>query len=122
VKEGSDNDRFCVTRMIEAIEEAKKDMATGYDAFRVRNSSEQKTLLLDLIHLVESAQGLSASFRSANRWMASHLDRMRDLRNEQLVHHYSEMDAEDVWSFVSKDMPKLERQLRLARFPKDRGR
>jgi uncharacterized protein with HEPN domain len=122
LKEGNDNDRFCVTRMIEAIEEAKKDMATGYAAFTVRNSSEQKTLLLDLIHLVESAQGLSASFRAANRWMASHLDRMRDLRNEQLVHHYSEMDAEDVWSFVTKDMPKLERQLRLARFPKDRDR
>lgn len=115
----ANRDRFQVSLMLEAIEEAKRDMEVGFDAFALPDSKDRKALRVDLIDLVESADHVSPAFKAANPridW-----ERLRDLRNQQLVHHYPELDPKDVWSFVTEEMPVVERHLRHARFPKDRA-
>lgn len=110
-------DRLQVSLMLEAIEQAKRDREVGFEAFAVPDSTARKVLRVDLIDLIESADHVSPAFRGANPaldWV-----RLAELRNHQLVHRYPELDPEDVWHFISKEMAIVERRLRLARFPKD---
>jgi len=101
--------------MLEAIEEAKVDVAEGFEAI-ARQGKDQKALRLDLIFLCESADRLSPAFHKANGGID--WDRLHDLRSHGLVHEYESFDPEDAWRFVTADMPRIERKLRSAKFPK----
>ena len=107
-KEKAERDRFRVALMIEAAEEARRDSEIGEKAF-INDRRSRAVLLLDLIHLTESADKLSAGFKNANP--AIDWRRLRDLRNEGLVHDYPEADFGDIWNFVRSELPKLRRQL-----------
>jgi uncharacterized protein with HEPN domain len=56
----------------------------------------------------EAVKGLSQPFRSAHpsiRW--SDIARMRD----KLIHHYNDIDAEEVWESAARDIPHILRYL-----------
>jgi uncharacterized protein with HEPN domain len=101
--------------MIRAIAEAEKDSADGREAF-FSDERTRKVILLDLVYLVESASKVSPAFRKANPLVA--WDRMSALRNQGVVHAYTEIDLNDVWVFVRDEVPMIGRRLRRARFPK----
>jgi uncharacterized protein with HEPN domain len=79
--------------MIEAAEEAKIDAAEGKEVF-MKGGMAQKAVLLDLIHLTESADGMSFSLTNQNSRIP--WDRLRGLRSQGLVHHYVLVDLEDI--------------------------
>jgi uncharacterized protein with HEPN domain len=108
-------DRLHLANMVRAIAEAAKDSADGRAAF-LGDERTRKVILLDLVYLVESASRLSPAFRKSNPvvdWV-----RLTALRNEGIVHAYTEIDLEDVWAFVRDEVPTIGRRLRRARFPK----
>lgn len=107
-EEKADRDRFRVALMIEAAEEARRDSEIGREAF-MNDRRRRAVLLLDLIHLTESADKLSAGFKKANPGIDWR--RLRELRNEGLVHDYPEADFGDIWSFARDELPKLRRQM-----------
>jgi uncharacterized protein with HEPN domain len=94
--------------MIEAAEEAKRDSAGGKGAF-LKAGLVQKAVLLDLIHLTESAEKTSASLKKRNPTVP--WARLSRLRNRGLVHDDAEVDLEELWSFVREDLPRIRRQL-----------
>lgn len=94
--------------MIEAVEEAKRDAAGGKTAF-LEAGLVQKAVLLDLIHLTESAETASAGLKKRNP--AIPWARLSRLRNRGLVHDYAEADLEDIWAFVRDELPKIRRRL-----------
>ena len=102
--------------MIAALEELKSDSAEGKDAF-LRAGLVQKAVLLDLIHLTESADKLSPGFKKLNSSIA--WVRMARLRNQGLVHDYAQVDLTQVWSFVRDDLVELRRQLNRVKFPRE---
>jgi len=108
IAEKRERDRFRVALMIEAAELARRDAEPGREAF-LNDRRSRAVLLLDLIHLTESADKLSASFKKGNP--AVDWRRLRELRNEGLVHDYPEADLADIWSFVRNELPKLRRRL-----------
>jgi len=112
--EKAERDRFRIALMIEAAEEAHRDSETGREMF-MNDRRSRAVLLLDLIHLTESADRLSAGFKKANPAIA--WSRLRELRNEGLVHDYPEADFADIWSFVRNELPKLRRQLNRVGYP-----
>jgi uncharacterized protein with HEPN domain len=94
--------------MVEAAEEAKKEVDMGKEAFLAAGLA-QKALLLDLIHFTESAEKLSAGFKNRNsRIDWSFLSR---LRNQGLVHEYQDVNLEDIWKFAHDQLPRLRRAL-----------
>jgi hypothetical protein len=58
-------DRLRVTAMIEASEEAKRDAVKGKQSF-VEPGLVQKAVLLDLIHMTESAGRASSGLKKSN--------------------------------------------------------
>jgi uncharacterized protein with HEPN domain len=109
----SSRDRLRVIAMIEAAEEAKADAAAGRDEFN-RGGLVQKAVLLDLIHLTESADGTSSSFKKLNPRVP--WKRLSRLRNEGLVHDYIQVNLDDVWAFVSRELPAIRRLLNRVRY------
>lgn len=101
-------DRLRVVAMIQASEEAKRDAAIGQDPF-LKPGLIQKAVLLDLIHLTESAEKVSSGLKRANPRVP--WERLSRLRNRGLVHEYIEADLEDIWTFVRDELPRLRRQL-----------
>ncbi len=111
-KKGRDGLR--IASMIEAVEEAKRDAAGGKESF-LRHGMPQKAVLLDLIHLTESADKVSPGLKTLNPRIP--WKRLNDLRNRGLVHDYLEIDLEDLWGFVREELPPLRRQLDHVRYP-----
>jgi len=108
-------DRLRIVAMIQACEEAKRDAEGGKSTF-MEAGVQQKAVLLDLIHLTESAERLSPGMKDRNPnipW-----ERLSRLRNRGLVHDYAEVDLEDLWAFVHTDLPRIRRQLDRLRYPK----
>jgi uncharacterized protein with HEPN domain len=109
-------DRLRVTSMIQAAEEAKRDSAAGKAAF-LEAGLVQKGVLLDLIHLTESAEKASAGLKKRNPvipWA-----RLSRLRDRGLVHDYAEADLEDIWAFVREELPRIRRQLDRLSYPEE---
>jgi uncharacterized protein with HEPN domain len=69
----------------------------------------QKAVLLDLIHLTESAEKTSAGLKERNPTVP--WARLSRLRNRGLVHDYAEADLEDIWAFVREELPRIRRKL-----------
>jgi uncharacterized protein with HEPN domain len=109
-------DRLRVAAMIEAAEEAKRDAAGGKATFLTRGLT-QKAILLDLIHLTESAERASAGLKQKNP--AIPWTRLSRLRSAGLVHDYTEVDLEDLWSFVREELPRIRRRLDRLTYPGD---
>jgi uncharacterized protein with HEPN domain len=99
--------------MIEAAEEAKRDSAKGKESFK-EPGLIQKAVLLDLIHLTESAEKASSSLKKVNPQIP--WGRLSRLRNRGLVHDYAEVDLEDTWTFVRQELPRIRRQLDRVRY------
>ena len=110
----AERDRLRVAAMIEAAGEAKLDSSEGRSAFLERGKT-QKSVLLDLIHFTESAEKTSPGFKHDNPGIP--WDRLSRLRNRGLVHDYAEVDLEDVWAFVSVELPKIRDRLDRVKFP-----
>ena len=100
--------------MIDAAEEAKLDAAAGRDAF-MAGGMMQKAVLLDLIHLTESAEKASQGLKKSNSSIG--WERLSRLRNRGLVHDYAEVDLDDLWTFVSVELPRIRRQLNRLKYP-----
>lgn len=94
--------------MIEASEETRRDAEIGKAAF-LETGLVQKAVLLDLIHLTESAEKASAGLKKRNPGIP--WARLSRLRNRGLVHDYAEADLEDIWTFVRVELPRIRRQL-----------
>ena len=101
-------DRLRVAAMIQAAEEAKRDAAGGRVSF-LEPGLTQKAVLLDLIHLTESAEKASAGLKKTNPGIP--WARLSRLRNQGLVHDYAAVDLEDLWSFVREELPRIRRHL-----------
>jgi uncharacterized protein with HEPN domain len=101
--------------MVRAVVEVQKDSAEGRGAF-FADDRTRKVLLLDLVYLVESASKVSPAFRKENPSVG--WERMSALRNQGIVHAYTEIDLNDVWAFIRDEVPRIGRRLRRARFPK----
>jgi uncharacterized protein with HEPN domain len=112
----SERDRLKVTAMIQAAEEAKHDSAVGRETF-LEGGLTQKAVLLDLIHFTESAEKTSAALKERNPRIP--WERLSALRNRGLVHEYASVDLEDVWDFVTAELPRIRRQLDRVVYPKD---
>jgi uncharacterized protein with HEPN domain len=112
VQRGRDGVR--IVAMVEALEEAKRDAAGGKEIF-LKPGMPQKAVLLDLIHLTESADKVSSGLKKLNPRIP--WTRLHELRNRGLVHDYLEVDLEDLWSFVRQEAPRLRRQLDRVRYP-----
>jgi uncharacterized protein with HEPN domain len=100
--------------MTQAAEEAKIDSTGGKEAF-IQGGLTQKAVLLDLIHLTESAERISPGFKKRNPHIP--WDRLARLRNRGLVHDYLEAEIEDIWSFVREELPRLRRHLDRVTYP-----
>ena len=100
--------------MIEAAEEAKRDAAVGKEQF-MKTGLPQKAVLLDLIHLTESAENTSAGFKKLNPGIPWR--RLSNLRNRGLVHDYLEVDLDDVWTFIHVELSKVRRKLDRPTYP-----
>lgn len=109
-------DRLRVTAMIEASEEAKADASAGRNEFK-RGGLVQKAVLLDLIHLTESADRASSSLKKLNPRIP--WTRLSRLRNYGLVHDYVQVNIDDVWAFVSTELPAIRRLLDRVKYPED---
>ena len=109
-------DRLRITSMIEAADEAKDDAAAGKDEF-TKGGLVQKAVLLDLIHFTESAGGASASLKKLNSRIP--WKRLARLRNAGLVHDYVQANLEDIWAFVTAELPGIRRQLDRIEYPND---
>lgn len=101
-------DQVRIAAMIEAAEEARADAAMGEATF-MEGGLLQKAVLLDLIHLTEAADRVSAGFKKANPRLP--WDRLARLRNRGLVHDYAQVDLREVWRFVRDELPRIRRQL-----------
>ncbi|MFZ1023446.1 MAG: HepT-like ribonuclease domain-containing protein [Thermoplasmata archaeon] len=77
--------------MVEASEEARRDSEGGKGTF-LTPGMPQKAVLLDLIHLTESAERTSPGFKKGNSRIP--WERLSALRNRGLVHDYMEVDLE----------------------------
>ena len=114
---GPKDDRYRVALMVEAVARLKEDLKRfGIDDLSDPASDGRKILRSDLIDLVEPAESLSKAFVRDNHRVD--VERLRNLRNKQLVHDYPDLDPEDVWIFLSAELASVERALRHARFPK----
>lgn len=111
-------DRLRVTAMIEAAEEAKRD-AGGAKAMFLQPGLVQKAVLLDLIHFTGSAERTSVGLKKTNPTIP--WARLSRLRNRGLVHDYAEVDLEDLWEFVRRELPRIRRQLDHLRYPAEEG-
>ncbi len=69
----------------------------------------QKSVLLDLIYLTESADRTSSGLKKNNPQIP--WERLSGLRNHGLVHDYADIDLQDVWTFVREELPKIRRLL-----------
>ncbi len=113
-KRGRDEAR--VDAMKEAAEEARRDAQAGRDAF-LRPGLTQKGVLLDLIHLTESAERTSRGFKDDNPLIP--WSRLTRLRNRGLVHDYAGASLEDIWEFVTTELAPLRRRLDKVKFRDD---
>jgi len=104
----SDRDHLRIVQMLEAAEEAIRDAACGHAEF-VSDRRSRSVVLLDLIHLTESADKLSVAFKKLNPGIDWR--RLSELRNRGLVHEYPDVDIEDIWRFVREELPRLKRRL-----------
>lgn len=114
MRKGPSRDHLRVAAMVQAAEEAKQDSTAGKASF-LEPGLVQKAVLLDLIHLTESAERTSAALKELNpqiEWR-----RLSRLRNQGLVHDYSEVDLEELWVFLREELPGLRRRLDRIRFP-----
>ncbi len=114
---GSRDDRYRVALMLEAVARIRDDLGRfGFEDLADARSDGRKIVRSDLIDLVEPAESLSRTFVRAH----PHLDieRLRNLRNKQLVHDYPDLDPEDVWTFLKSELDSVERALKHAKFPK----
>jgi uncharacterized protein with HEPN domain len=111
-----ERDRLRVTAMLQAAEEAKVDSGVGTDPF-LEGGLPQKAVLLDLIHLTESADKVSLGLKKLNPGIP--WQRLSNLRNRGLVHDYAEIDLEDVWPFVREELPRVRRQLDRVKIPQE---
>ena len=108
MSEAEDRDRLRVSAMIQAAEEAKRDSAGGKAAF-LQPGLAQKAVLLDLIHLTESAEKTSVSLKKLNPNLP--WEKLSRMRNHGLVHEYGEVDLEELWNFVRDELPRLRTKL-----------
>ncbi len=104
----AERSRLRVAAMIEAAELAKRDSGGRKEDF-LRPGLIQRAVLLDLVHVTESAERTSPGFKRLNPrfpW-----ERLARLRNHGLVHDYEEVDLEDLWRFVHDELPRIRRML-----------
>jgi uncharacterized protein with HEPN domain len=109
-------DRLRLVAMVQAAEDAMRDAPGTKEAF-LRPGLNQKAVLLDLIHLTESAEKTSPGFKRANPTIA--WARLSRMRNEGLVHDYLTVDLDELWRFLRSDLPRLRRQLDRVRYPSE---
>lgn len=109
----SARDQARVAAMIEAVKEALDDSSSGEGAF-LAGGLVQKAVLLDLIHLTESADRASQGFKQRNQRIP--WERLARLRNRGLVHDYVQADLHEIWSFVRDELPKIRKQLDRVKF------
>jgi uncharacterized protein with HEPN domain len=112
----AERDRLRITAMLQSAGEAVDDSATGKAAV-LEGGLTQKAVLLDLIHLTESADRVSPGVKKLNPGVP--WERLRRLRNRGLVHDYAEVDLEEVWEFVREELPRVRRQLNRMKFPQE---
>ena len=110
-----DRDKLRLVQLLEAAEEVSRDAAEGKSVF-LNDRLTRSTIILGLIHLTESADKLSKGFKRANTQV--NWSRLRDLRNEGLVHGYPDADYDDLWRFIHVELPALRRQLSRPKRPK----
>lgn len=111
------DDRYRVALMLEAVSRLREDLRRfRFEDFSSATSDGRKIVRSDLIDLVEPAESLSRAFRRENARLD--VERLRNLRNHQLVHEYPDLDPEDVWTFLQSELDQVERSLMRARFPK----
>lgn len=97
-----------VAAMVQAIVEVLEDSAGGVEEFQ-NDRKTQKAIILDLIHLTESASRISREFQDRHPKVPWAL--MNQLRNHGLVHEYGEVDLDGVWVFVRDEIPRISRSL-----------
>ncbi len=111
------DDRYRVTLMLEAVRRLRADLERfGFHDLSSADSDGRKIVRSDLIDLVEPAESLSRAFVRENARLD--VDRLRNLRNKQLVHEYPDLDPEDNWTFLQTELDPVEQALKRARFPK----
>lgn len=82
--------------------------------FDIRSPEIRDATELRILHFTETATKLGRTFRNANPLVPwDELDRLRN----DLALEYPEVKAENVWRFLTDDLPGLVAKLRRARFP-----
>ncbi|MGA8710946.1 MAG: HepT-like ribonuclease domain-containing protein [Thermoplasmata archaeon] len=117
MKDEKRRDQFLVSEMVAHSEVLATVVQKGRDSLESdrldRYAAEHATELL-----AEAAEKVSHAFKKANPKVP--WDRLRPLRRE-VAHPYdtgaSGVVVERLWQFVTKDAPRISRQLRKARFP-----
>lgn len=113
---GVKDDRYRVALMLEAVTRIREDLRRfGLEDLSNAESDGRKILRSDLIDLVEPAESLSRAFVRENARLD--VDRLRNLRNQQLVHECPDLDPEDVWTFLDSELGRVEQSLKRAKFP-----
>lgn len=65
-------------------------------------------MLLDLIHMTESAEKTSASLKKLN--LNIPWETLSWMRNHGIVHESGEVDREELWDSVREELPRLRSQ------------
>lgn len=107
-----------LAQMIEAIQKVRRYGARGRSTF-FADEDTQQLVIHNIEQPVEAADHLSRGFKQANSsidWTS-----LRHLRT-RLIHEYTKVSPDQVWTFLREEMPGLERRLLAVRARGARGR
>ena len=104
----NERDELYVTHIAEAIERIRRYTATGHDAFTA-DDMIQSAVIRQLEIIGEAARNLSGELKSDER--AVPWKRIIGTR-DRLIHGYSEVNLDAVWSIVESDLAELDREVK----------
>ncbi len=119
MKEGERRDRFLVDEMLAHLSLIGQIAERGKSAFVAPEGGEARYAAEHALELfAEAAEKVSGTFEKANPKIPWHRFRPFRRRVAHLYNHGSEaVNAEELWVFMTLDVPVLRRLLRGARFP-----
>lgn len=109
--------RVLVDDMLRYCETIAHWVDKGHEAFIDPETGTQATIERQFEQFEEAAKSLGVAFRKLNPSIP--WDPIFEIRND-LSHPYQRAyDPEKLWRFATKDLPRLARQLRSVKFPKE---
>jgi len=101
------NEKFHIDFILDSVRKIEKSINEVSKEIFLSNQDKQSLAILQLMLIGETAKKLSEETKNKINLPWKHIAGFRDVA----IHDYTDLDLEDIWDTIHKDIPELKAKL-----------